>query len=85
MHPPFRLPRTPEERYLFGQLQELDAAVLDMLESGLISLNQRNTISNRLIHARLLAENERTEEARQSIKRIAGIVAGWRETGDTHE
>jgi hypothetical protein len=77
--------RTPEEWHLIDQAKNLNAAVSAMLDAGKISLNQRSTMADRILHARLLAENGHVEEARQGIARIADMIAGWREEQGTQE
>ena len=82
---PPRRNRTPEEWRLIDQTKTLNAAVSAMLEAGKIRLNQRDSMSERITHARLLAESGRVEEARQGIARIADMIAGWQEAKGINE
>lgn len=61
------------------QIEKLDAGILALLRAGKIDTNQRDVVSSRLIHARLLAEKGNTAEARQVVRRVAGVIGGWQE------
>ena len=61
------------------QIEKLDAAIFALLRSGKIEYKQRDIVSNRLIQARLLAENGNTAEAQQVVTRAASIIGAWQE------
>jgi hypothetical protein len=70
--------RTPEETQFRAEMNEIAAVVYDLLISHKISGSHREVAADHLTQARLLVKSGRIAEARESLARLADIVAGWR-------
>ena len=69
--------RTREELTFRHETQRLDALVFSMLQDRKINPHQRDTASDRLTQARLLAASGHFEDGRQIVDRVKGMIAEW--------